>query len=96
MNPAAGQIILVTKDKRKFTGKEFVTWVKQFPDKVKTDEEAVKAGQSLLDNRVAHHVTDDAEFEPTDHHVYAFITQESFEVKAAHAAQNQLIAHPEL
>jgi hypothetical protein len=56
----------------------------------------VKAGQSLLDHRIAHHVTDDLDFEPTADALYAFIAQESFEVKAAHAALSQIIAKPDV
>ena len=94
--PPTGKRALLGKDKRVFSGREFVEWVAQFPHWAKDAEAAVKAGQALLEHRLAHHVTDDADFEPTEAQKYAFISTESFEVKAAHAALSQMIAQPGL
>lgn len=82
-------------DVKRFSGKEFVEWAVK--EKVAKDEEsAVKIGQALLQHRLAHHWTDDAEFENNGDQYYSFISQEPIEVKMMHAALGQYIAQPEI
>lgn len=67
--------------KHDFTAKEY---------KDKSEEEknvmfAVKIGQALLEHRLAHHVSDDFDFENDESRVYTFIQHESPAVKEKHA-----------
>lgn len=73
-----------------FTGKAFVTWAINI-NLATSEEHAVKVGQALLDHRLAHHVTDDYEFENAEHE-YAFISQETSENKTHHAALGDIIS----
>jgi len=80
---------------KKFSGADFVKWAVQ--EKIAKDEDnAVKIGQALLEHRLAHHVTDDAEFlnDPTSY--YAFMVHETIEAKMLHSALSQFVAKPEL
>jgi hypothetical protein len=80
---------------KKFTGKQFVDWA--LAEKIATDEaHAVKVGQALLEHRIAHHITDDADFENDPQQFYAFISQETIEAKMMHSALGQYIAKPEI
>jgi hypothetical protein len=82
-------------DLKKFSGKQFVEWCIQ--EKLAKDEaSAIKVGQALLEHRIAHHVTDDAEFENDANQFYCFIDLESIEVKMMHSALGQYIAKPEI
>jgi hypothetical protein len=82
-------------DVKRFSGKDFVEWA--IHEKIAKDaEHAVKVGQALLEHRLAHHVTDDAEFENSPDLHYTFISQEPIEVKMMHAALGQYIAKPEI
>jgi hypothetical protein len=79
---------------KKFSGKSFVEWA--VSEKVAADpDHAVKVGQALLEHRLAHHITDDAEFENSSHQYYVFLSQETIEAKMFHAALGQYIAQPE-
>jgi len=80
---------------KRFSGKQFVEWA--LAQKIAKDpEHAVKVGQALLEYRLAHHITDDAEFENSADQLYSFISQETIEVKMMHAALGQFIAKPEI
>jgi len=71
---------------------------KQYNDKSQEEKDvmfAVQIGQALLDHRLAHHVTDDAEFENSPEKLYTFIAHESEAAKAHHAALSKLIAQPD-
>ena len=82
-------------DAKKFSGKAFVDWaieVKISPDA----EHATKVGQALLEHRLAHHVTDDADFENSPDQFYSFISRETIEKKMFHSALGQFIAKPDI
>jgi hypothetical protein len=79
---------------KRFSGKQFVEWA--LHEKVANNvEHAVKVGQALLEHRLAHHVTDDAEFENDANQFYTFISEETVEVKMLHAALGEYISKPE-
>ena len=86
----------------KFTGAAFVEWAAKTKFAAATDankdarENAAKCGQSLLDHRLAHHVTDDAEFEPAPAQSYAFISRERPEVQAAHKALGDVLLRTDM
>jgi len=80
---------------KKFSGRQFVEWA--LVEKIAKDpEHAVKVGQALLQHRLAHHITDDAEFENDPNQFYVFISQETIEVKMMHSALGQYIAKPDV
>jgi len=80
---------------KKFSGKQFVDWA--LAEKIAKDpEHAVKVGQAMLEHRIAHHITDDADFENDTNQFYTFISQESIEAKMFHSALGQYIAKPEI
>lgn len=55
-----------------------------------------KMGQALLEHRLAHHITDDADFLDSPNHQYIFLSQEPIEVRMLHSALGQFIAKPEI
>jgi len=80
---------------KKFSGADFVKWALQ--QNVANDEDhAVKIGQALLEHRLAHHETDDAEFLNDPNSYYVFIRHESIEARMLHSALGQFISKPEL
>jgi hypothetical protein len=80
---------------KKFSGQSLVEWA--VAEKVATDtDHAVKVGQALLEHRLAHHITDDAEFENSPDQYYVFISQETVQAKMYHTALGKYIAQPEL
>lgn len=92
-------ISLIVNDHRsevkKFSGHAFVEWAIH-EGIAKDAEHAVKVGQALLEHRLAHHITDDAEFENSPDQYYAFISQETIEARMMHSALGQYISKPEI
>jgi len=72
--------------------------VKAREDKAKpmeSDEKrAVAMGKALLDHRLAHHVTDDYEFENSATKYYSFIQDENADVQTTHKILSSLISLP--
>jgi len=98
---------LVFTEKQEFSGAEFVAWIlrekdlmapvvlRRDPAKFVSEEaEAVAVGQALLDHRLAHHATDDYEFENSASRMYSFIQDESPEVQKLHADLSAKIENP--
>ena len=55
---------------------------------------ATEIGKALLFHRLAHHVTDDYDFENSPRVSYSFIEDESYEIKATHKVLSAIIALP--
>jgi len=86
-------------NKHEFSGADFVLWIASQADIIApmvlrrdpalniTDEAlATLIGQTLLDYRLAHHVTDDYEFENSPTRFYSFVADESPEEQQSYTA----------
>jgi len=55
---------------------------------------AIQVGQALLEYRIIHHLTDDAEFENSKTTLYTFVEHESEQAKKYHAILGGYVADP--
>jgi hypothetical protein len=60
------------------------------------EKRAVQMGQALLDHRLAHHISDDYEFENSGSRSYVFIEDETYETRATHKVLSAIVALPAL